>query len=170
MTLHKKTILAMFLALLVLLGVAIHSWSSKSPLLVTPQVVPQRPDPLWSAIDRGGSLDEVRRLVEARPTYVTEKIYGATALYYAVARNEADAARFLLGRGADPDARVEAGGDGEGNTPMIAAVENRNTAMVNLLCQYHADLNVRDKYGRSLMELAADSPEMKRLLAAKNVH
>ena len=54
---------------------------------------------------RNGQLDEVKRLVESGVPVDTEGAYGVTALSLAARAQALDVIEYLLGKGADPDAR-----------------------------------------------------------------
>lgn len=126
-------------------------------------------DPLVEAIKHDKDDSRVLKLLDSRPNAASQEYSGATLLYYAVASNRDAIAEVLLQRGADPNARVAAGWGGEGQTPIVMAVQNRNLRMLRLLIQHGADLNAHAQFGQSLAALAAGWPEGEQVLKAARI-
>ena len=77
---------------------------------------------------------------------------GDTALLISAGDAERpDAARLLLSRGADPNAR-----DWMGRTALFRAASGVNTGMIELLAEHGADPNIQDNTGRTALMTAAD--------------
>src|SRR5882672_2837483 len=101
---------------------------------------------VWAA--RRGDVAAIRKLaasgvdLDASPATEIKFIFpdfdhrAWTALQHAVAKNQIDAVRVLLEWGADPDARRD------GATPLFIADNIKDPAMLRLLLDAGADLNV----------------------------
>ncbi len=77
---------------------------------------------------------------------------GWSPLFYAAAGDQAEAARLLLERGADPDWR-----DQWSQTPlMICAYNAQGTELPELLLEYGADVKARDDRKNTLLHLIVD--------------
>jgi len=73
-------------------------------------------------------------------------------LRWAVDDNNISDTTKLLAKGADPNTPDE-----QGNTLLMVAVRNKNTAMVDLLINAGAKLNLRNKHGETAIMLASYS-------------
>jgi len=90
---------------------------------------------IFDAIRRGDAAT-VRALVEQDPSRVmAHNVRGSTPLHVAADADSAAAARFLLARGADPDAS-----NSSGRTPLFYA---KSSEMAGLLLDHGAEVNVR---------------------------
>jgi ankyrin repeat protein len=110
-----------------------------------------------------GNLETLRTLIDAGVDVNASNDSNATALLWA-ARNP-DKARLLIERGANPNAQSK-----QGRTPlMIASMHGGGSAIVALLLSKGADVNVRDRFGVSALNLAAwaGHVDIMRLLLAK---
>src|ERR1700730_6464422 len=77
-------------------------------------------------------------------------------LWEAARTDDATAARELIAKGADVNARFR-----YGQTPLFKAAERGNTEVVKLLLEKGADVNVRDTfYGATALTWAADKAEV----------
>lgn len=90
---------------------------------------------------------------------------GATLLHLCVDNDEIDLARWILGRGADPDARAAVDADGfGGHTALFGCVVSQpyrngrhGTAMAELLLDRGADPNVRASLRKALRWVADET-------------
>lgn len=85
-----------------------------------------------------------------------------TPLIEAAGRGEAEIVRLLLKAGAEANRAAPAG-----LTPLIAAVSTRRLAVIPLLIEAGADPRRQTKHG-SALDLAADDPEVSKLLGARS--
>ncbi|MFN7144147.1 MAG: ankyrin repeat domain-containing protein [Myxococcota bacterium] len=95
-----------------------------------------------------GDLAAVEALVEGGADIDARTKAGATPLYLAVRANRYEIARYLLDRGADPDAAGTAG------PPLAEAVAQGTPEMVRLLVQRGANPRVTDKTGATPLHAA----------------
>jgi ankyrin repeat protein len=92
----------------------------------------------------------------------TQNEGGQTPLHKAVAYRRLSAAKFLLDRGANPNAEINAKKyPFWSGTPLHEAAENGDAKMFDLLVEYGANINAKDAYGRTPVLKAAktDSSE-----------
>lgn len=144
---------------------------------------------------RAGDLPRLHQLVNSREAANIADGLSATPLHYAAMYGSVDAVRFLLDRGANPNAAnlagetplilgawdlartrlmVQHGGDvnaasNRGVTPlMVAANTHADLALVQYLIAHGAEANARDKDGIDVLMRAASSgdPETIALLLA----
>jgi ankyrin repeat protein len=87
----------------------------------------------------------LQRLLDAGANPNSDDGTGASALYLAVMWNNAEGVRHLLEHGAD------SGIPYEGFTPLMIAATNQRLGIVRKLISAGADLNYRDKDGRSAL-------------------
>jgi ankyrin repeat protein len=110
-----------------------------------------------------GSLDAMKRLLEAGADVNAKNAFDATALMWAA--GDIGKVRLLLAKGADVNARSKIG-----RTPLlIAALHDGASEIVRLMIEKGADVKARDESGLSVLEAAAFSndAETARLLLAK---
>nr|WIK87306.1 ankyrin repeat family protein [Oriental turtle dovepox virus] len=93
-----------------------------------------------------------------------DRLYKKAALHMAVQNNDYNITRMLLENGANPNLV-----DFEMSTPMhIALLFNpTNSNMVSMLLKYGSDIHLKDKYGKSSIDLASNervSEEIKMLI------
>jgi ankyrin repeat protein len=94
---------------------------------------------------RDGDAAGVRKLLQAEPKAATRKgLGGATPLLFAVLYGDAEAVRWVLDAGADPNARTEAGA-----TALMWAVDDPEKT--RLLLRRGADPNVKSDDGRTAL-------------------
>lgn len=113
--------------------------------------------PLIEAVE-AGSLDQVRRLLEAGEDVNTRNSNGETPLHWA---EDANVMRLLLEAGADVNAR-----DSYGDTPLQNAVflaDDADVVLVQLLLEAGADVNTRNNDGDTPLQWA-EHAEVERLL------
>ncbi|KAF4501632.1 ankyrin 1 [Fusarium agapanthi] len=130
-----------------------------------PDLTPDKANtPLIQAISEG-DLDIVKLLIENKATVDKREApphdgWSRTPLQVAVDWNRPEIVQYLLGKGADPDAR-----DSDGIPIICAAVSGGHTNMVQWLVDANADVNVvyLDSKITSLHE-AYPHPEIVRLL------
>lgn len=100
----------------------------------------------------GGSLEELRRLLQAVPVDAPDE-RGRTALMHACRSGHADGVELLLAAGADINATNQ-----QGTTPLMyaktAAMGSGNLAIMRLLLARGADINARDRAGRTALGYA----------------
>jgi ankyrin repeat protein len=87
----------------------------------------------------------LQRLLDAGANPNSDDGTGATALYLAVMCNNEEGVRLLLEHGADPGVPYE------GLTPLMSAASNQQLGILRKLINTGADLNSRDKDGRSAL-------------------
>nr|GLL36755.1 ankyrin repeat and protein kinase domain-containing protein 1-like isoform X3 [Ipomoea trifida] len=80
---------------------------------------------------------------------------GNTALHLAVKGRRRDCARLLLASGGGARADVRNGGDGD--TPLHIAAASGDEQMVRLLLHKGAEKNIRNKYGKTAYDVAAEN-------------
>ncbi|MBU3582129.1 ankyrin repeat domain-containing protein [Polynucleobacter sp. AP-Capit-er-40B-B4] len=94
-----------------------------------------------------GDLPAVKALVLQRKAQIDH--IGWTPLHYACARGHLDVAQFLIANGASIDSLSQ------GNTtPLMMAVQSGNEALVKLLLDKGADLQLRNSKGLSAIDIA----------------
>jgi ankyrin repeat protein len=102
--------------------------------------------PLHASLDEAiarGDVADVQRHLERDPASVNgSERSRLRPLHQAILRRQADVARVLLERGANP--RLA---DAAARSPLQMAVERGDVALVNLLLNAGAEANVRDKAG-----------------------
>lgn len=69
---------------------------------------------------------------------------GETALHIVVRRGDETYLRYLLSRGADPNAK-----DGQGNTPLILATNSGAATLIDLLVKGGANVNLANSSGET---------------------
>ncbi len=74
---------------------------------------------------------------------------GEGALHYVVKRDDATYLRYLLGRGADPNVRDDAG-----NSPVMTAVISGNGDLIDILAKAHADVDLANRSGETPLIMA----------------
>ncbi len=94
-----------------------------------------RPDPRLASPDQIVTVEEVARALAAGADLRTE-------LARAVLASDLERVRFLLERGADPNAP-----DRQGFPPLVIAAQNRDTRMIRLLLEAGADVDATDRSG-----------------------
>ncbi|MBN2345869.1 MAG: ankyrin repeat domain-containing protein [Candidatus Aminicenantes bacterium] len=83
---------------------------------------------------------------------------GHSLLHAAVNGRSLQAAKLLIERGADVNAREEEDGAfGVGNTPLHLAIFWKDIPMIRLLCESGADLRLKNRYGTARENLEYDS-------------
>jgi len=110
-------------------------------------------DRLVLAIERG-SLRDVRTMIEDQDVPVEGPItYGEhsiTPLHKAAERGQPEIAKYLIGKGANVNARAS----DDGQTVLMAAVSGANEALVAMLLAAGADVKPRDTRGSSAFSMA----------------
>jgi ankyrin repeat protein len=93
--------------------------------------------PLVAAAE-AGDLTTVRAAVEKDPSLLNVREWDdATLLHDAVGQAQEAVAAYLLGKGADPNARMK-----NGVTPLHMAAQNGDLAMINLLLEPRRKTNI----------------------------
>ena len=110
-----------------------------------------------------GDAPAVRRLLTAKVDVNAPQVDGATALHWAVYRDDLDTAALLLKAGANVKAVNR-----EGTTPLMMASLYGNTAMIEALLKAGADAKELGPYGETTVMLAARNgkPEAIKMLVA----
>jgi ankyrin repeat protein len=99
---------------------------------------------------RQGNLPAVRAIVEKNPTLATTADgAGFTPLHIAATAGRVDIIEFLLGRGADIEARTPGG-----QTPLFQTIPLVSEPAFVYLLGRGANLNARDKQGGSILQFA----------------
>ena len=96
-----------------------------------------------------GNLEKVRDLVESGQQLDLNK----GALHYAAGNNFYQVCRYLLDKGADPNARLEP----LGATPALWACRNGHAYIVHLLLDNKAEASICDGFGCTMLHLAVQS-------------
>lgn len=98
------------------------------------------------AVKEAKGAEATELLSKPGTTIVNHKDYnsGETALHIVVKRSDALWTRFLLQRGADPNAR-----DGRGNTPLMLAVQVGASDLVSILVAGKANVNLANQSGET---------------------
>ena len=86
--------------------------------------------------------------------------WNRTALHYAASGNNVKAVEFLLGLGADIDAR-----DKNGYTPIMAAIEDYGWDTAPLLVRHGANLKARREYGNAVLMQAVENRQYKTIIS-----
>jgi ankyrin repeat protein len=97
-----------------------------------------------------GDLAAVKKLIQQKANVNAAQVDGATALHWAVYRNDAQIADLLIRAGAD--VKVV---NSEGVTPLSMAALYGNAAMIDKLIKAGADARQRGPNGESMVMLAA---------------
>lgn len=84
-----------------------------------------------------------------------EKANGETALYAAAQRGRAWIVRVLLSKGANPDVQMAPESASPGWTPLMIAAAERHSEPVAILLAAGADVNKRNRLGRTTLMFAA---------------
>ncbi len=117
---------------------------------------------------REGDTDKAIALIKSGkiPLELRNK-FNWTPLFYAADSNDVKLAKFLLGRGANVNAR-----DYFGITPLHQATIRGSYDVAKLLIEKGADVNARDKYGYTPLHLAAiyNRVRMAKLLIEKGAN
>ena len=107
----------------------------------------------WIDAAKDGDVETMRAMFARDPALLHYRPPGVghTALHWAAARGETDAARWLLEE-AGADANAE---NAEGATPLHAAASNGRVEVMGVLARHGADPAARDENGESPAEAAA---------------
>ena len=110
-----------------------------------------------------GDTAALRTLIQQKADVSVPQIDGATALHWAVYRDDLESADLLIAAGAKVDAANRAG-----FTPLIMAALYGNTPMIERLLKAHADVNQHLANGETTVMLAArnGNPQAIKLLVA----
>jgi hypothetical protein len=97
------------------------------------------------------NVAQLKRLIEQKGFGVDEYYGGMTPLIVAAAANRYEAILYLLGRGADIDAKD---GTSEGKTALIHAVAHGHLGIVECLLKNGADFTAKTKNGENALDAA----------------
>jgi ankyrin repeat protein len=116
--------------------------------------------PIADAVMNGDKA-ALRTLVKQKADVNAAQVDGATALHWAIYRDDADTVEFLIGAGANIKAANR-----EGITPLAMAALYGNTAILNKLLKGGADAKQRGPNGETMLMLAArnGNPQAIRML------
>jgi len=112
-------------------------------------------DALWNAVS-GGYFDLARLLIQNGAT--VERSWNAGTFLEENSAAKLDKIRFLLENGADVNAR---GSDGD--TPLMDAAIRNDAASAALLLEKGADPQLKNKWGRTAMDMVADNLQHKEI-------
>lgn len=96
---------------------------------------------------RDSKGDDVEKLLNKPGTVIVnthDRATGETALHIVVKRGDETYLRYLLARGADPNAK-----DGQGNTPLILAANTGGTGLIDMLVKGGANVNLANGSGET---------------------
>ncbi|MEQ2008374.1 MAG: ankyrin repeat domain-containing protein [Limisphaerales bacterium] len=98
-----------------------------------------------------GNTNELAKLLTAHPHLLgsTNNSFGSTPLHFAAYNRQADAVRFLLAQGADPNSQNRTG-----TTPLLDAIGGGSAECVELLLRAGANPRVRNRQGFTPLALA----------------
>lgn len=113
------------------------------------------------AIDKD-RIDIIERLLANDVKVNMVDCYGRTPLYFAALSVRVEIARILLAKGAAVNVTIWINDD----TTLHMAVRTGKTEMVEVLLQYGADINVKNRYGRTPLHYAAHRGEVAKMLIA----
>ncbi|HEU4619919.1 MAG TPA: ankyrin repeat domain-containing protein [Gammaproteobacteria bacterium] len=118
-------------------------------------------DPPLVEAAKSGSVSTAAALLAEGAAVDAPNAEGATALHYAVEREDLELAKKLLDAGASPKTATR-----EGVTPLALAALDGDAALIDLLLAHGADANERSGEGQTPLMLAARNgrPEAVRLL------
>lgn len=91
--------------------------------------------------------DEVNKLLDKPGTVIVntrDRQSGEAALHIVAKRGDSTYVNYLLARGADPNIR-----DGQGNTPLLVAVNNGAGGVIDLLVKGGANVNLGNGSGET---------------------
>jgi ankyrin len=113
-----------------------------------------------------GDTQALRRLLSDKADVNAPQVDGATALHWAVYRDEVETVQLLIGAGADAKAANR-----EGTTPLFMAALYGNPRMIDVLIKGGADPRQRGPNGETTLMYAArnGNPEAIKMLAAAGV-
>lgn len=95
------------------------------------------------------STNVVQKFIEIGAALETRSLYGETALFYAVLKNNKDTTALLLNLGANPNVINSAG-----VTPLIYAVQSGNVEIVKILLEKNAEKSTKDGFGKTAFSYA----------------
>ncbi len=103
-----------------------------------------------------GDIDAMQQLLEQDPTIINmQNSDGRTALFIVTEVGNLEAVKFLLENNANPNIKNK-----DGNNPLLKAVnlpiDKNAIKIIALLLDYHADINVQDKYERTPCDRATN--------------
>jgi len=127
---------------------------ASSPPPKPPQQVSPNERLINAAAD--GSISRVQSALADGANVNAKRSAGTTALHYASSRGYLEIVQLLVESGADVNVR---GGD-DNDTPLIWAVYNERNAVAKYLVDKGANINARDKSGRSALNYAYERGEM----------
>ena len=130
--------------------------------------------PLMVALNRRGASPLAQLLIDRGANVQPadpKPVHGASPLFYAVWSGNADAARALLERGANPKLSMKLGGQGA-NTLFDIAIFLGDRQMVRQLAASGLDVNTLDEFGLSTLDNAVlgNDVEMVRALIDLGAH
>lgn len=124
---------------------------------------------LFGAIESGNN-DALAAVLDRGVSPELRAQNNATPLMFAAVKNNVEAARILLDRGAEVDAKGFSSQDGDANsTALILAAEMGSVAVAELLIEKGADVNYVNSFGRTALFWAykANKTDMVKLLESK---
>ena len=134
--------------------VTVFTACSSSPPPTPPKQVSPNERLLIAVTD--GSLSRVKSSLVDGANVNAKRSNGTTALHTACSRGYFEIVQYLVENGADINVR---GGD-ENDTPLIWAVYNERNNISKFLVDKGANINARDKHGKSALNYAYERGEM----------
>lgn len=107
---------------------------------------------IWAPDSSASSLSIVQALVDANADVNACSDGGMTALHRALIRNRRDVAEYLVGKGADVEAKMTAG---NGDSPLHLAIGYPSVTMVKFLLAHKASVTSRNNRGMTPLHYAA---------------
>ncbi|MBF0534037.1 MAG: ankyrin repeat domain-containing protein [Nitrospirae bacterium] len=114
---------------------------------------------------KNGNLEILRELAEAHAELHAATIAGQTPMVFAIVGNKVEIVRYLISNGYE----VDYGHDKDDNTCLMIAVSYGYTAIVEMLINNGASIDICNKYGQSALMFSAiyrRFPIMQRLVAS----
>ncbi len=134
--------------------------SSPPPLLIDegpeePSTSPEKPSTIQEAAQAGDIASVSAFLKAGVPIDSTEDYSGSTALHEAALYGQTEMVRFLLSKGANPQAKEISRFDTTGKTPLFSAAMHAHPEVVQILIDHGADARAKTSEDRTPLHYVA---------------